>query len=453
MTGMTLWQRIAAALTVGLALAAPAWAQDRFILTAPESEVPGIAQRNGLVVLDRVAERDVFLVRGPKGVQPGTVIARVLADPELDDEDDKVFMELDAIVRLPEAGLARPLHSSTVDAVQALRNTRLVTFHGSRVWANYARQRATTKVRVADAHAAYGLGAGIIAVIDAGVDPTHPALAGALVGGFDFTRDLPDISELTDIDAAHPILNPDNVVILDNTSVVAINPSTQVLVEAGQAAALAPGALPETFGHGTMVASVVRLVAPGAQIMPLKTFGADGRGRLWNVVRALYHAQEAGANVVNLSLGSPTVSKALGDAVYYLHEKQMFCVASVGNEGRNTLRYPAAFPEALGVASVRPTDRRSAFSNYGAALVKVSAPGEGLVVAYPAGQYALAWGTSFSAPLASGAIALMLEVKSGINWDEVLRAFAQAAPVVDTGMGAGRLDVMRAVGDAAGFVP
>lgn len=450
---MTVWQRIAAALTLSLALAAPALASDSFILTAPESEVPGIAARNGLVVMDRVPERDVFLVRGPNGVAPATVIARVLADPELDDEADKVFMELDAIVQLPEAGLARPLHATTVDAERALGNTRLVTFHGSRVWASYARQRATTKVRVAEAHAAYGAGAGIVAVIDAGVDPTHPALAGALVGGFDFTRDLPEVSELADIDAVHPILNPDNVVILDNTSVVRLNPSTQVLVEAAQASALASGVLPETFGHGTMVASVVRLVAPGAQIMPLKAFGADGRGRLWNVVRALYHAQQAGAHVVNLSLGLPTPSKALGDAVSYLHEKQMFCVASVGNDGRNTLRYPAAFPEALGVASVRPNDRRSAFSNFGAALVTLSAPGEALVVAYPAGQYALAWGTSFSAPLASGALALMLEVKSGINWDEVRRAFAQAAPVVDAGMGAGRLDVMRAVGDAAGFVP
>ena len=61
---MTVWQRIAAALTLSLALAAPALASDSFILTAPESEVPGIAARNGLVVMDRVKAKKIDTLEG-----------------------------------------------------------------------------------------------------------------------------------------------------------------------------------------------------------------------------------------------------------------------------------------------------------------------------------------------------------------------------------------------------
>jgi subtilisin family serine protease len=442
--------RLLLVLVVVLVAVPRAWAGDQFILTAPESEAFKIVERHGLRLLDLVPEREVFLVEGPDGVPPDQVIARILADPELDDEQDNVFVELNVVVSLPEAGLTRSLHTSTADAERTLLNRRTVTYYGNRVWASHARQRATTRIRLADAHAFYGTGSGVVAVIDSGVDPSHPALAGSLVGGYDFTIDQPTASEVGDVPSDHPILNPTNVLILDNDAIVPFSFSAQALLEPGQAAAIAPGTVPVTFGHGTMVASIVRLVAPGALVMPLRAFGADGTGRLFNVVRALYYAQVHGATVVNLSLSMAQPSVALTDAVRYLHEKQMFCVAAVGNDGQPALRYPAALPETFGVASVNAGDRRSSFTNYGDQLVKLAAPGEAVVAAFPGSQYALGWGTSFATPFAAGSIALMQGIKSGINWDEVLRAFEQADPVAGAGLGAGRLNVLRALDDVAG---
>lgn len=433
-----------------LAMAAPAWAGDEFILTAPESEAYALAQRQGLTVLDRIPGRDVFLVRGPDDVPPEVVMARLLADPDIDDEQDKIFIELNAAVRLPEVGAPAPYYASTTDAETALLNRNERNYYGSRVWTRYASQRAASRIRLRETHRDYGTGTGVVAVIDSGVDPLHPALVNALLDGYDFTIDAPGASERTALDANHPILNPIQVVILDNDTVVPINASTQALLEAGQAAAIPPGSVPEAFGHGTMVASLVRLVAPGVAILPLKTFDAAGNGRVYNIVRALYYARVNGATVVNLSLSLPGPSKALADAIYFLHEEKVFTVAAVGNDGTDQLRYPAALPETFGVAAVNAADRRSLFSNFGDLSVSLAAPGEALIAAYPGGGYALAWGTSFATPLVSATISLMQLQKSGINWDEVQRAFAEADLVVDPGMGVGRLNIYRAVSEALG---
>lgn len=436
-------------LMLALCSATAAQAGDEFILTAPESEAFTLAGRQGLTILQRIPGRDVFLVRGPEGVPPDVVMARLLADPEIDDEHDKIFIEPNTVVHLPEAGLTAPLYTSTNDAQRALANQRLIAYHGSRVWASYVRQRATGSIRLFDAHRAYGTGTGIVAVIDSGVDATHPALAGGLLEGYDFTREVPGASETSDLDPSHPILNPTQVAILDNTSVVPLNPSTQALLDAAQAAALTAGSTPATFGHGTMVASLVRLVAPGATILPLKAFDATGSGRLFNVVRALYQAQVSGARIVNLSLSSTAPSVALADAVRFLEEEKVFVVAAAGNEGDASPRYPAALAPVIAVASVSAADRRSAFTNTGDA-VALAAPGEAIVAAFPGGQYALGWGTSFATPLVSGTLALMQQVKSGINLDEVRRALAAAVPLPDPGLGAGRLHVWFAVSNAAG---
>lgn len=437
--------------TSWLLSASPVRAGDEFVLTAPESEAFKLIERQGLTLLARIDQRDVFLVRGPDGISPEDLIAQVLGDPEIDDEHDKIFLELNAVVRLPEAGLVAPLYTSTTAAQRALQDKRVVAYHGRRVWVRYARQHAGVQVRLADAHLAFGTGTGIVAVIDSGVDASHPALAGGVLPGYDFTRELPSGAERLDVQADHPILNPTNVVILDNDAIVPLNPSAQVLMEPGQAAALPARPTPATFGHGTMVASLVKLVAPGATILPLKAFDGDGTGRLFNVIRALYLAEAEGAKVVNLSLSLAEPSRALADAVRVLYERDIFVVAAAGNTGQTTPRYPAALAEAFGVAALTPGGRRAGFSSHGDDSVKISAPGEAVVAAFPGGQYALAWGTSFATPLVAGAVALMLDVKPGINWDEVWRALGRADPLLEPGLGAGRLNVYGAVGDAAGM--
>src|SRR5262249_22784943 len=153
---------------------------------------------------------------------------------------------------------------------------------------------------------------------------------------------------------------------------------------------------------GTMVSGIIHLVAPRAQIMPLKAFHADGTGNLSDVLRAIYFATQNNANVLNMSFDFTTSSRELGNAVNYAANHNVISVASVGNDGQQVVVYPAGLSNVIGVASTTNNDQLSSFSNYGQPPVWVGAPGEGIVTTYPYGTYAAGWGTSFSAPFVSG---------------------------------------------------
>src|SRR5262245_49099023 len=98
----------------------------------------------------------------------------------------------------------------------------------------------------------------------------------------------------------------------------------------------------------------------------------------------------------------------------------------------------------MGVASTANDDTRSTFSNYGANLVFVAAPGEAIITTYPWGSFAAAWGTSFSTPLVSGAAALLAGLNGSITQDEAQAAIAHAVPLT-ADLGHGRLDLQQAV--------
>src|SRR5262249_7394458 len=90
-------------------------------------------------------------------------------------------------------------------------------------------------------------------------------------------------------------------------------------------------------------------------------------------------------------------------------------------------------------------DQRSSFSNYGNQIVWVAAPGEAVITTYPFGTYAAAWGTSFSAPMVSGAVSLMQGVQPNIDQMHAQLAMAQAQYLLSVGMGNGRIDLYRAL--------
>jgi subtilisin family serine protease len=162
------------------------------------------------------------------------------------------------------------------------------------------------------------------------------------------------------------------------------------------------------FGHGTMVAGIVHLVAPQASIMPLKSFYADGTGYNSDILRAIYYATNHGAKVINMSFNYTSYSPELDKAVSYATQNGVVCVAAAGNSGLKATVYPAALKNVIDVASTSNTDRPSTFSNYGAPPVWLAAPGEGVMTTYPFGTYAAGWGTSFSAPLVAGTTAMMI---------------------------------------------
>jgi subtilisin family serine protease len=137
-------------------------------------------------------------------------------------------------------------------------------------------------------------------------------------------------------------------------------------------------------------------------------------------------------------------------AVASVSARGVTCVASAGNSGEQIMTYPAGYQEVIGVASTNLLDQRSLFSNHGDNLVRVAAPGEGLIAPYPGRRYAAVWGTSFAAPLVSGTVALMLHVKPQLGWEWADAAISEAAPTSGN-LGSGRLDVYRAVDKARQF--
>ncbi|MDY7109159.1 MAG: S8 family serine peptidase [Planctomycetota bacterium] len=274
--------------------------------------------------------------------------------------------------------------------------------------------------------AAHGLSTGagaLLAILDTGVDPDHEALADHIApGSYNFIDQCADVSDVGDgID------------------------------EDGD------GVVDEMVGHGTFVAGLAAMMAPDAGLLILKVLDGDGIGESFRVVTAIYYAVEQDADVINLSLALSSERQLLKDALSYARESGVVVVAAAGNLDQEHPLYPAAHPDAIGVASTDAADHKSEFSNYGG-HIRLSAPGSEIVSTVPGNAYARWQGTSMSAALISGAAALLKSADQHASPDEVFDVMADAA--VDLNgenhgygglLGAGRLDVAAALGDPGGI--
>jgi subtilisin family serine protease len=198
------------------------------------------------------------------------------------------------------------------------------------------------------------------------------------------------------------------------------------------------------FGHGTMVAGVIHLIAPTAKILPLKAFRADGTGYTSDILRAIYSAILHHANVLNMSFTLAAYSQEVATALNLATLNGAVSIAAAGNSSQDELVYPAALWNVLGIASTTNEDQLSSFSNYGPQLVWIGAPGEGVVTTYPFSTYAAAWGTSFSAPMVSGVAALLLDV-NGLSDQQTSASSTSHAHPINPNVGHGRLDIYQAV--------
>ncbi len=167
------------------------------------------------------------------------------------------------------------------------------------------------------------------------------------------------------------------------------------------------------FGHGTGVAGLVLQVAPKATIMPIRVLENDGKGDLDDVISAIDWAVRNGADIINLSLGSNEYSNALDWALYYALRENVVTVASTGNDGQNVATQPARLTfnnlkgYIYGISSLNASGLPSSFANQGEGTYAY-APGEAVISAYPGKRLAALTGTSFAAPLFSGALALAM---------------------------------------------
>jgi hypothetical protein len=338
-----------------------------------------------------------------------------------------------------------------------LTDTSPVNYFGATVWNGYANQPAASVVNLPAAQnslTATGRhpGSGIVADIDTGVDPNHPALAGVLLPGYDFTRNQVGGSEITDLNPTDFSTYPPPP--CPTCAPAKVNQSTVAVVDQSTVAVVDGNSKYAAFGHGTMVLGVIHLVAPTVQLLPLKAFHSDGTGSLSDILRAIYYGVQNNANAINMSFDFKTPSPELAKALDYASQLGVICAASAGNDaqaGPPNLVYPAALQsDVMGVASVGSTtltmNTRSSFSNFGSGIVWVAAPGEAIVTTYPFSTYAAGWGTSFSAPFVSGAAALLRTLNTSINESVAATAVAHAVPLNATiGLGNGRLDVNAAL--------
>jgi hypothetical protein len=407
--------------------AATALAAD-YILRAPDVAVAAIAARHGLTIERSVAGHGVCLVSAPDSVPPDQLTAELLADADVG------AFEPNGAVRMEEGRSRRiPMLSPATTPV----DRSLIDYFGAPVWTGFVQQPGATLIHLHPAHARFGNGTGIVAVIDTGIDVTHPVISGSLVDGFDFLSEQPGIPAETAISVVS-ILDGGGGSLLSPAPTV--NPSTVSILDSVRP--LDPTAV--AFGHGTMVAGLVHLVAPAAQIMPLKAFRNDGTASLFDIVRAIYFAVDHGARILNMSFSMTSLAPELLRALTYATSLNVIPIAAVGNEGIETLTYPAALRQVVGVGATDLLDRRSAFSNYGNSLVTVAAPGEQLVTAYPDGRYAMVWGTSFSTALVSGEAALMLSINPQASLREAMLALDGSINLSGgLGLGEGRIDLLR----------
>lgn len=312
---------------------------------------------------------------------------------------------------------------------------------GTTAWEGFAQQPAMQIVRAQDAQNTFQVtGAGIVAMIDTGVDPTHPVLQRVLVSGYDFTRNTPGGSELPDATACFP-----NCPTTSSSAQPVFVQQESAAVLDQQSAAVVDGNGMADFGHGTMVAGIIHLVAPTAKIMPLKAFQSNGTGNLSDILRAIYYAIQNHANVINMSFDMKSSSAELGRAVQSASNAGIICVAAAGNDAKDETVYPAALTDnVMGIASTSDADTLSYFTNYGADIVWMAAPGEDIISTYPFGTYAAESGTSFSAPFVSGAAALLVQVNDNVGENGASQALSHAK-WISASLNNGRLDAYQAL--------
>lgn len=340
-----------------------------------------------------------------------------------------VGVEIDQVVNT-QAAYAGPAPSYLTDETPT-------SYYGATVWRGYVAQPANQLIRTSTTQSAYHVtGSGVtVAVIDTGVDPTNPVLKNLLVSGYDFTRNTGGGSEKSDVSTS-----PD----LSQAQTAQVNQRTVAVLDQRTVAVL-DGTSYSAFGHGTMTAGIVHLVAPQAKIMPLKSFNANGTGYDSDILRAIYYAVKNGAKVINMSFDYSSYSPELANAIKYANKNGVVSVASAGNDGQQVAVYPGALPSVIDVASTSNSDIQSTFTNYGAPPVWIAAPGEGIVTTYPWGTYAAGWGTSFSTPFVSGTAALMLGANGNCTTSNVASGLAHARNISDPQLGYGRLDTYLAV--------
>jgi thermitase len=223
-------------------------------------------------------------------------------------------------------------------------------------------------------------------------------------------------------------------------------------------------------GHGTHCAGIIGAEGDNefgiagvnwkVQIMPLKFIGANGSGTTKDAIEAINYVidrKRAGVNVriISASWGSTQKSKALEDAIREAGEAGILFVAASGNASANADKsphYPASYdlPNIISVAALDRQDNLASFSNYGAKRVHVAAPGVEILSTWLGGAFEEHSGTSMATPEVAGVAALVLSVDPDLSVKELRERLLKSVDKLDSLNGkistGGRINAARAVG-------
>lgn len=269
---------------------------------------------------------------------------------------------------------------------------------------SFGTQYAPQKIRAPEAWV-IARGNPLIAVVDTGVDYTHPDLSGKVIKGKDFA---------------------DN----DNDPM-------------------------DENGHGTHVAGIagaetdngigIAGIAWNSKILAIKIANASGSMTYANMAAGIKSAADRGAKVINCSFSGPTNDATLEDAVTYAVGKGSIVVATSGNLNSSTPRYPGAYSTAFCVGNTTSSDARASTSNFGA-HVDIAAPGSSIYSTILGGGYDYKSGTSMAAPAITGSAAVVWSYFPSWTAGQVrARIQKTAVPLPGLQLGSGRIDLFEAV--------
>ena len=212
-----------------------------------------------------------------------------------------------------------------------------------------------------------------VAVIDTGIDLTHPDLQDNIKGGYN---------------AIYPTKSAND----DN-------------------------------GHGTHVAGIIAAaqngigvvgMGPKIDLYAVKALNRQGSGYLSDIIEGLDWSIANGIQVVNMSLGAKTNVQSFHDAVIKAYQAGLVLVAAAGNDYGGAVNFPAAYPEVVAVSATDSGDQVAAFSSVGPE-VDLSAPGVGIFSTYKGSSYKTLSGTSMATPHVAGAAALVMATPVGLS--------------------------------------
>jgi thermitase len=186
------------------------------------------------------------------------------------------------------------------------------------------------------------------------------------------------------------------------------------------------------------------------QLMPVKVLDEEGTGTVSTVAMGISWAADNGAHILSLSLGTLDFSTAISDAVNYAWTRGCLLVAAAGNFASNAPTYPAHHSPCIAVAATDVNDQLTSFSQYGS-WIDIAAPGQNILSTLPNNSYASWSGTSMACPLVAGAAAVLWSYNPTLTNQQVREALeTQVDPYTPyngrtIGSGKGRLNVYRAL--------